>query len=67
MDTATGELWLGYGVGTLVSGTTTDGHYRVTLKLSSSAVPGTYSLSFSARDELGNRSYEPVGASFTVT
>jgi hypothetical protein len=66
VDTATGERWLSFGVGTLVSGTTTDGHYRVTLTLSSSAVPGTYSLRFGAKDDLGNRSYGPVSATFTV-
>ncbi|CAB4900119.1 unannotated protein [freshwater metagenome] len=67
VDKPNGELWLSYAVGTLVSGTTTDGNYRVTLTLNAQAMPGTYSLWFSASDVLGNRSYAPVGATFTVS
>jgi len=66
VDLSTGRLWLDYGIGTLVSGTAIDGHYRVTLQLSWTAPPGTYTLWFSIGDVLGNRSYAPVGASFEV-
>ena len=66
VDLSTGRLWLDYGLGTLVSGTTLDGHYRVTLQLSSTAPPGTYTLWFSIGDVLGNKSFAPVGATFAV-
>ena len=66
VDLNTGRLWLDYGVGTLVSGTALDGHYRVTLQLGSAAPPGTYTLWFSVGDVLGNKSFAPVGATFTV-
>ena len=66
VDLATGRLWLDYGLGALVAGTTLDGHYRVTLQLSSTAPPGIYTLWFSMSDVLGNKSYAPVGKTFTV-
>ena len=66
VDLTTGRSWLEYSLGTLVSGTALDGHYSVTLQLSSSAPPGTYTLWFSIGDVLGNKSFAPVGATFTV-
>ena len=66
VDLSTGRLWLDYGLGTLVSGTALDGHYRVTLQLSSTAPPGTYTVWFSIGDVLGNKSFAPVGATFAV-
>jgi len=62
-----GELWLDYGLGSLVSGTVIDGHYRVTLQLSVTAAPGTYTLWFHTSDVLGNRSFTPVSATFMVS
>jgi len=67
VDLTTGRLWLEYSVGTLVSGSTLDGHYSVTLQLSPSAMTGTYTLWFSIGDVLGNKSFAPVGATFTVS
>ena len=67
VNLATGQLWLDYSLGTLVSGTVLDGHYRVTLKLSNSATSGVYAVWFSTNDVLGNRSFAPVGTTFKVT
>jgi hypothetical protein len=66
VNLASGQLWLEYGLGTLISGTEFDGRYRITLQLSASAIPGTYSLWFSTNDVLGNHSYAPVSVTFTV-
>jgi len=66
VDLTTGRLWLNYDLGTLVSGTTLDGHYSVTLQLSPVAPAGSYTLWFSLGDVLGNKSFAPVGATFTV-
>ncbi len=66
VNLASGQLWLEYGLGTLISGTEFDGRYRITLQLSASAIPGTYSLWFSTNDVLGNHSYAPVNVTFTV-
>ena len=66
VNLATGQLWLDYGLGTLISGTEFDGRYRVTLQLSASAQSGTYALWFSTNDVLGNHSYAPVNVTFTV-
>jgi hypothetical protein len=66
VNLASGQLWLEYGLGTLISGTEFDGRYRITLQLSASAIPGTYSLRFSTNDVLGNHSYAPVNVTFTV-
>ena len=63
---ASGAPWLAYDLATLVGGDANDGSYSVTLKLSTTAAAGTYNFYFSVRDVLGNRSYEPVGVSFTV-
>ena len=66
VNLASGQLWLEYGLGTLISGTEFDGRYRITLQLSASAIPGTYSLWFSTNDVSGNHSYAPVSVTFTV-
>ena len=66
VNLATGQLWLDYSLGTLISGTEFNGRYRVTLRLSASAIPGTYSLWFSTNDVLGNHSYTPVNVTFMV-
>lgn len=59
-----GVVWLGYDVvPTLVSGNERDGRYSVTLPVSATAVPGTYTLWFSVGDVIGNReaSLYPAG------
>jgi hypothetical protein len=66
VNLGTGQLWLDYGLGALISGTEFDGRYRVTLQLSFSAQSGVYSLWFSTNDVLGNHSYAPVPVTFTV-
>jgi hypothetical protein len=66
VNLASGQLWMEYGLGTLISGTEFDGRYRITLQLSASAIPGTYSLWFSTNDVLGNHSYAPVNVTFSV-
>lgn len=50
-----GAMWLGYAAGSLVSGDERDGRYSVSLPLSVSAVPGTYTIWFSVADVVGNR------------
>jgi len=54
----TGEPWSEFTVGTLVSGTPTNGMYEAFLDLSPNAIEGTYSLWFGARDGLGNKMFE---------
>jgi hypothetical protein len=54
----TGEPWSAFTVGTLVSGTPTNGIYEAVVDLSPNAIEGTYSLWFGARDGLGNRMFE---------
>lgn len=47
--------WATFPVGTLETGTSTDGTYSAVVRLSDTAVPGSYWIWFSARDVLGNR------------
>jgi len=58
VDPTTGEPVAQWILGTLVSGTTNDGIYEATLRISPNASAGTYQLWFGARDTLGNRTFE---------
>jgi hypothetical protein len=58
VDPTTGEPVAQWILGTLVSGTTTDGIYEATLRISPNASAGTYQLWFGARDTVGNKTFE---------
>jgi hypothetical protein len=58
VDPTTGEPVAQWILGTLVSGTTNDGIYEATLRISPNSSAGTYQLWFGARDTLGNKTFE---------
>ena len=52
-----GGLWVEYAAAVLESGDARDGVWTTDLRLRTDAMPGTYTVSFSAGDAVGNREY----------